>query len=244
LDVGYQGSETRKLERIVGLNRVFNNSGTLSPPIVDWGRQRQLQRPQYQRKLAAILVASSLAGKYQFSRVLTVAHGRSGRSARSLLSSKPEMDYGPSDFIVTHNLLFSGLYDLPIFKSRHDFVGKAFGGWNVSGTFQFHTGFPWSPVESNQLPADSFRGALCPALVASYLGGAKNDFSTDTFKSNHGQFPGIVTGGNCPTSPAPGVPPRRLAQGMSAFPTLMDVLLVPHSSTEIPSGTAVPDHRR
>jgi len=43
--------------------------------------------------------------------------GGSGPSKRSLLSSKQKWDYGPSDFVVTHNVLLSGLYDLPIFKT-------------------------------------------------------------------------------------------------------------------------------
>jgi hypothetical protein len=201
-DVGYQGSQSRKLERIVGLNRVFSNTGVLNPAYLLVG--------DIDANFNALNVSATrrytrgfqFAGKYQFSRGFDQGSWDGAGGARDpYFPANKTWDSGPSDFVVTHNVLISGLYDLPIFKNRHDFVGKAFGGWNVSGIFQFHTGFPWSPVESNNCPPTPSAGPLCPALVASYLGGAKNDFSTDTFKSNHGQFPGIVTsanGGVCP----------------------------------------------
>jgi hypothetical protein len=56
-------------------------------------------------------------------------------------------------------------------------------------------------VENNNCPPTPSAGSLCPALVSAYLGGAKSDFSTSTFKTGNGQFPGIVTsanGGVCP----------------------------------------------
>jgi hypothetical protein len=82
-------------------------------------------------------------------------------------------------------------------------VGKAFGGWRLDATYQFHSGFPWSPVQSSNCPPTPSAGALCPALVASYLGGAGSDFSTDTIKKPNGNFAGIVTGGNCPATFGP-----------------------------------------
>ena len=52
---------------------------------------------------------------------------------------------GPSDYDVRHNLSISGLWDLPLFRNRRDFVGKAFGGWQIDGILSAHTGFPWTP---------------------------------------------------------------------------------------------------
>jgi carboxypeptidase family protein/TonB-dependent receptor-like protein len=201
-DVGYQGSESRKMLRIVGLNRVYSNTGVLNPAYLLSGDVNGNFNALNVSATRRYTRGFQFAGKYQFSRGFDGGSWEGTGQARDpYYPASQKWDYGPSDFVVTHNLLFSGLYDLPIFKNRHDFVGKAFGGWSVDGTFQFHTGFPWSPVESNNCPPTPSAGGLCPALVASYLGGAKNDFSTDTFKSNHGQFPGIVTqasGGVCP----------------------------------------------
>lgn len=201
-DAGYQGSQSRKLERIVGLNRVFSNTGVLNPAYFLVGDVNANFNALNVSATRRYTRGFQFAGKYQFSRGFDQGSWDGAGGARDpFYPASKTWDTGPSDFIVTHNLLVSGLYDLPIFKNRHDFVGKAFGGWQVNGIFQFHSGFPWSPVESNNCPPTPSAGALCPALVASYLGGAKNDFSTDTFKSNHGQFPGIVTqaeGGVCP----------------------------------------------
>ena len=49
---------------------------------------------------------------------------------------------GPSDYDATHNLRVVGLYDLPIFRGRRDLMGDVLGGWELSGDFQFHSGFP------------------------------------------------------------------------------------------------------
>jgi hypothetical protein len=42
--------------------------------------------------------------------------------------------------------------------------------------------------------------------VSAYLGGANNNFSTSTFKTGNGQFPGIVTSANGGVCPAAGQP--------------------------------------
>ena len=52
--------------------------------------------------------------------------------------------WGPSEFDTRHILVFSFLYQLPIFRSQSNFAGKALGGWQVSGTAQFQTGTPTS----------------------------------------------------------------------------------------------------
>ena len=202
LDVGYQGSESRKMLRIVGLNRIYTNTNVLNPAYfltsdVD-GNFNALNVSATRRFSRGF----QFAGKYQFSKSMDQGSWEgSGGSRDPYFPANKIWDYGPSDFDVTHNFLLSGLYELPILKNRHDFVGKAFGGWSLSGTYQFHTGFPWSPVENNNCPPTPSAGSLCPALVSAYLGGAKSDFSTSTFKTGNGQFPGIVTsanGGVCP----------------------------------------------
>ncbi|HET7106235.1 MAG TPA: TonB-dependent receptor [Candidatus Acidoferrum sp.] len=207
LDIGYQGSQSRKLERIVGLNRVYSNTGVLNPAYLLSGDVNGNFNALNVSATRRYTHGFQFAGKYQFSRGFDGGSWEgSGQARDPFYPASQEWDYGPSDFVVTHNVLLSALYDLPVFKNRHDFVGKAFGGWRVDGTYQFHTGFPWSPVESNNCPPTPSAGALCPALVASYLGGATGDFSTDTFKSNHGQFPGIVTQASGGVCPAPGQP--------------------------------------
>jgi hypothetical protein len=54
----------------------------------------------------------------------------------------PKMLWGPSEFDARHILVFSYLYDLPIFKNRSSLSGKLLGGWQISGVTQFQTGQP------------------------------------------------------------------------------------------------------
>jgi hypothetical protein len=50
--------------------------------------------------------------------------------------------WGPSEFDARHILVFSYLYDLPLFKNRSNLSGKLLGGWQISGVTQFQTGLP------------------------------------------------------------------------------------------------------
>ena len=54
----------------------------------------------------------------------------------------PKMLWGPSEFDARHIVVFSYLYDLPIFKNRSSLSGKLLGGWQISGVTQFQTGLP------------------------------------------------------------------------------------------------------
>ncbi|GAC1674855.1 MAG: hypothetical protein PVS2B2_09330 [Candidatus Acidiferrum sp.] len=199
LTVGYQGSQSRKMLRIIGLNRVYPQlNPVLSPvyfPTTDVnGHFNALNISGNLRNFHGM----QLFGKYQFSRSMDGGSWEgAGGNRDPFYPINQNYDYGPSDFDVTHNTLFTALYDLPLFRHRHDFVGKAFGGWQVNGTFQFHTGFPWSPIQSNQCPPIPAGGTLCPALPSAYLAKAGGNYSNDTFQSVNGNFPGIVSGGHC-----------------------------------------------
>ena len=203
--VGYQGSQSRKMLRIVGLNRVYPQvNPVLSPvyfPTTDVNGHFNALNVNATKRFSH---GFQFFGKYQWSRSMDGGSWEgAGGNRDPFYPINQTWDYGPSDYDVTHNMLFTALYDLPILRNRHDLVGKAFGGWHVDGTFQFHSGFPWSPIESNNCPPIPAGGTLCPALPAKYLGNAGSDFSTDTFKKVNGNFPGIVPGGNCTAANGP-----------------------------------------
>src|SRR5205085_7811362 len=96
---------------------------------------------------------------------------------------------GPSDYDVRHHFILSGLWDLPILRSRSDWVGKAFGGWQINGIFTAHTGFPWTPLigDCTSTPGGP---ELCPSRPAAYFGGALDDTSDQAFIRAGGNFPG------------------------------------------------------
>jgi hypothetical protein len=97
---------------------------------------------------------------------------------------------GPSDYDVRHNLVMSGLWELPFFRGRHDFAGKALGGWHLDGILQWHTGFPWTPHTGQCVRAPGSQDFICPSRPPHYFGGALDDTSNEAFIRPGGNFPG------------------------------------------------------
>jgi hypothetical protein len=56
------------------------------------------------------------------------------------------LNYSNADYDLRHSLNASYVWDLP-FKATNGLLNKAIGGWEVSGTFFYHTGFPFSIVD-------------------------------------------------------------------------------------------------
>ena len=61
----------------------------------------------------------------------------------------PGLMWGPSEFDARHIVIVNYLYDLPFFRHQSGFVGKALGGWQISGITQFQTGLPCSVAGPN-----------------------------------------------------------------------------------------------
>lgn len=58
----------------------------------------------------------------------------------------PIYSYGPSDFNVGKSFKFYGVWQPRIFHGDSAWLEKIVGGWSLSGIFQYHTGFPYSPT--------------------------------------------------------------------------------------------------
>jgi hypothetical protein len=56
-------------------------------------------------------------------------------------------NYADSDYDVRHNITGNYLYQMP-FHSENRLVDAALGGWIMSGTVYFHTGFPFTLLDS------------------------------------------------------------------------------------------------
>lgn len=87
---------------------------------------------------------------------------------------------GPSDYDATHNLRAYAVWNLPNFSNHNGFLSRVVGGWQLNGIYQFHSGFPWTPVATNLCPV---LGAttLCPVRPVAYNGGAGDDHDTSAF---------------------------------------------------------------
>ncbi|MFZ1973591.1 MAG: carboxypeptidase regulatory-like domain-containing protein [Candidatus Acidiferrales bacterium] len=60
--------------------------------------------------------------------------------------TNPNASYGPSDYDLRHQLSANYVWELPI-KSEHRALNALIGGWQVSGTFFWHSGYPFSIVD-------------------------------------------------------------------------------------------------
>ena len=101
---------------------------------------------------------------------------------------------GPSDYDATHNFRAYAVWELPIFRQRKDLLGRLVGGWQLNGIYQFHSGFPWTPVADNVCPVLG-ASSLCPIRPIGYnwrCGRRPQHLSV--FASHGGKLP---AGGGC-----------------------------------------------
>jgi hypothetical protein len=102
----------------------------------------------------------------------------------------PITEYGPSDFDVRHRVNVSGNWDLPKYHNGHGLVGQTLSGWQINGVFQFHTGFPWTPVTGVPTVAVvQSASTIAPTRPIGYFGGAHNSCSNGAY-INGTNFPG------------------------------------------------------
>lgn len=188
--IGYAGAISRKLFRIVNENNIYQpNPAAFAVyfPTTDATSNYNALNASIRKRFSGGLQFNA---NYRWAKSLDTVTGE-GACACTNQFYPPDQkyDYGPSDFDTKHNFVATTLYDLPIFKGRNDFLGKAFGGWHIDGTFQFHTGFPWSAVTGQCLPIPASGANICPSLPSSYNGKALTDGSNSTFMSPNGNFP-------------------------------------------------------
>jgi hypothetical protein len=104
----------------------------------------------------------------------------------------PGLSYGRSDFNISKSLKVFGLWQPIFFHGEHSWAEKVVGGWSLSGIFNVHTGFPWSP---NYGTSQSLYCQICGYynLRPQYLGGGGTDHSNKAFETAS-NFQGILTG--------------------------------------------------
>lgn len=174
--LGYQGSMGRKLIRTVDLNRYtpgdsFNCAGCVNQkdevqealangtkitprltgnpnfdriffPLPDVNSSYNAMILRVTRRYAK---GFQMEGVYRWSKSIDTSSF--GRGTQQTDPSDQRLNRGPSDFDIRHNLILSGLWDIPLLRHRKDFVGKVFGGFQINGILDLHSGFPWTPQQ-------------------------------------------------------------------------------------------------
>ena len=197
--VGYQGSNDRNLIRLVNQNFIY---AQLNPAF----NAVYLPTPDVKSNYNALLVTLErrfannfqVQANYRFSKSLdNLSNSGPGFVTNQTYPVDNATEYGPSDFDVTHNFNVFGLYTLPFFNKRDDFVKTALGGFEISGILTYHTGFPFTPVVGGPGIRSSSGATFGPFRPVAYFGGAGNSSSNSTFLTGNGNFTGsFITGNN------------------------------------------------
>lgn len=127
----------------------------------------------------------------------------------------PAYSYGPSEFNVGKSFKLFGLWQ-PVILHGNSWADKIFGEWSLSGIFQFHTGFPYSPTYG--IPSSLYCTQCGYTNIRPYyLGGGRHDHSNHAF-INGTNFPNNVA--NAPvTRTINGTPGTTVQQSTTYFAT-------------------------
>ncbi|MEP6703516.1 MAG: TonB-dependent receptor, partial [Acidobacteriota bacterium] len=195
--LGYQGSTSRHLVRIIRLENVLpvGNDHLFATyfPTPDVNANYHAMNARLQRRFANGFQFDAV---YRWSKSLDqLSYEGPGGVTNQTYPINNDTEWGPSDFDVRHNFNFSGIWDLPFFRKQNNLAGKILGGWQISGIWSTHTGFPWTPKVDVQLrtAAGEFYGPVRPIA---YIGPAPDSNSNANFLRPGGLFP----------NPGPAVP--------------------------------------
>ena len=190
--VGYQGSSTKNLIRLVNQNFIFAQTNpsffAVYLPTPDVKSNYNALLATIERRFAN---GFQVQANYRFAKSLdNLSNEGPGFVTNQTYPVDNNTEYGPSDFDVTHNFNLFGLYELPFFNKRDDFVKTALGGFQISGILTYHTGFPFTPVIAGPGVRSASGATFGPFRPVAYLGGAGNSSSNDTFLTGNGNFTG------------------------------------------------------
>jgi hypothetical protein len=190
--LGYQGSSGHHLFYEVDLNAVAAVKGyALNPQLSQVIAWTNGENSNYNAMLASVKhnFSHSFQVETDYTWSKSMDEGSSSYNRDSYAPISIHDVYGRSDYNFGNNMRIFGIYQPNFFHDKllHGFVD----GWSLGGTYEFHTGFPWTPaytVTTNGLitgTAGSLYYAGSPYTSirpASYSGGAI-DQSTAAFES-------------------------------------------------------------
>ena len=213
--VGYQGSQSRHFTRqINNLNWLYPNN--LNPAVSGVDFYTNDANAAYNALLTRI--------EHQFSRTFSI----DGQYTYSSCMDHGSQDYfsgtypfnimgalGHCDFDSTHYFKAFGIWSPRIFHGS-DWREKVVGGWEFSGIYTFHSGFPFFPYFGG--------GSLCcngQAVPAAYTGGAGSG-GNGAFETAFGNFPQLASVTCSGAAPCTSIPyfkiPTLSASGIAPFP--------------------------
>lgn len=191
--VGYAGSLGRHYARLVNQNFLYNNAN--SPVYASYFAQTDSN--QSYNSLNVQLRHTTSHG-LAMGMVYTYSKGMDQVSNGDLADSNANQtdpannatEWGPSDFDVKHRIVGTALWEVPHVHASNSIVDTMVNGWQLNGTYTWHTGFPYTPVTYN-LQTSAFvlgSGVVSPTRPLAYYGGVVNGCSGSLF-TNGSDFP-------------------------------------------------------
>lgn len=184
--LGYQGSQSR--------NTYFHENPLAVPATLGFPSNPQIGGGDYwslngHGNYNAMLAELKHQFSNQFSADSQFAWSKCMDTSSAPYSEQPypfnvNLNYGRCDYNVGKAFKIFGVWEPVIFRGRNNWMEKVAGGWSLSGIFNLHSGFPWSPMVNvtggNTYCPTCGYGSLFPT---SYLGGAGSSTSNDAFKT-------------------------------------------------------------
>jgi Carboxypeptidase regulatory-like domain/TonB dependent receptor len=223
-ELGYQGSSSHKLIRLVNQNFLFTPNPSFFAvffPTPDVNANYNAMIARLSRRFTRGVMFDAT---YRWSKSIdTLSNEGPGFVTNQTFPQDQRFERGPSDFDVRHNFVASGLWELPFYRGHQkEWVGKLLGGWQLSSILTAHSGFPWTPLIGQCVTTPS-RQSVCPARPAAYFGGLTQDTSNAAFISQGGTF-GIGTAAASHFDvTSPGTRPPGIGRNVFRGPRYFDV---------------------
>lgn len=183
--VGYQGSASHNIFFHENPNAVPATLGyTLNPQIGGGDYWSVLGHARYDALLVEL--KHDFARQFMADAQFTYAKSMDTSSGPYFEQPYPysiDLNYGRSDYNVPKAFKLYGMWQPVIFMGSRSWVEKIVGNWSLSGIFNLHSGFPYSPLVN--VNGGSLYCSTCgytQLFPAAYLGGAGSNTSNNAFK--------------------------------------------------------------
>lgn len=183
--LGYQGSLSRNIYYHQNPNPIAAQKGYALNPQIGGGDYWGVNGfGNYNALLAELKhqFGHGLLFDTQFTWAKSMDTG-SGPYIEQTFPISPSSAYGPSDYDVNKAFKIFGSYTPTWFDGKSALLKDTLGGWTISGIFNLHTGFPWTPMAFFGGSGNMYCG-ICYGydhLPAVYLGGAGRSTSNSAY---------------------------------------------------------------
>ncbi|MFN2453228.1 MAG: carboxypeptidase regulatory-like domain-containing protein [Pyrinomonadaceae bacterium] len=151
---GFTGATSGRLDNIQGARTVRTNGGSSS---------YNSGQIEVRRRFANNLTAT---GSYTYSKLLdnqSEVFAPGGQTSTSFFAlpailGGDRFERGPSVLDRTHRAVFTYVYEIPFLREQRGFIGRALGGFQISGVTTFESGVPFTVF--NGLDSDGIGGGL------------------------------------------------------------------------------------